>query len=111
MTNADKFLKDDTDGGEFVKELVKKISYFDSCRYYSEEMEHEIVMFLEEQVIPKLTEDERVILRNIDKQEYFYIGRADDVTDNLYLVNDRHGRVDIDMFNELFRFIKERRRI
>ena len=69
MTNADKFLRD----GASVKEFVNE--YAD---YYADEVVKRPVVirenlrkFLEEQAKPTLTEDERVILRNIK----LYVGR------------------------------------
>ena len=49
MTNAERYLKQPHDIGRFVQELTKKISYFDSCKYYSEEMETAILTFFSEE--------------------------------------------------------------
>ena len=113
MTKAGKYLKDNANGGEFVKELVKRISRFDGCKYYSEEMEHEIVLFLEEQVKPTLTDDERVILRNIDiktvTKGYGKIKRNE--YGDIVLVAYGRANFTLPIYNHLFQFIKERRRI
>ena len=49
MTNADKYLKEPHDIGKFVQKLVKEISYFDSLRYYSNDMETAILTFFSEE--------------------------------------------------------------
>lgn len=49
MTNADKYLKEPHDIGKFVQKLVKEISHFDGCRYYSNDMETAILTFFSEE--------------------------------------------------------------
>ena len=110
MTKKEKYLKDGIDINKFAYELTAKISRWDDLSYYSKGIEEDILEFFNERAKPTLTEDERVILRNIDKENYFYIGR-DTVLDSLYLLNDSNEKIGIDMFDNLFQFIKERRRI
>lgn len=98
MTNAEKYLKDG------VKEqLIKELSIYGG----------ELDEFFEEQVTPTLTEDERVILRNI-KGKYTTLYR----NDSGYLILQENSAKEIgkchvgfNEYNHLFQFIKERRRI
>ena len=97
MTNAEKYLKDG------VKEqLIKELSIYGG----------ELNEFFEEQAKPTLTEDERVILRNLDS--YTKIGRTEkDVAGytDVY-IEDENACESLFMFkSNLFQFIKERRRI
>jgi hypothetical protein len=107
MTNAQKYLKDGVDIREFVNEYAD---------YYVEEtvkgpvvIRVNLKKFLEEQVQPTLTEDERVILRNI--KNYNFIAR--DRGNDLYVSNKTgiHSEYIGGLFGSLFQFIKERRRI
>lgn len=73
---------------------------------------------LEAKSMKILTEDERVLLRNIKNEEYNgIIGREDDKTyqvGKLYLKNKYSGAKAFafsTLYNHLFQFIKERRRI
>lgn len=107
MTNADKFLKDGVSAREFIEALEK----------YGADT-NEIKTFLIEQATPTLTEDERVILRNIKNEEYKNtIGREDDTTyqkGKLYLrskYSEAKAFAISTLYNHLFQFIKERRRI
>ena len=111
MTNAEKYLKDGVDIKEFAIKLTKQISKWDELSYYSEGMENDIVAFLEEQTKPSLTEDERVILRNIDQNNFKTIGRN---KFSLYLGYAHEEEKDCFinyLYHSLFKFIKERRRI
>lgn len=94
MTNAEKYLKDG------VKEqLIKELSIYGG----------ELDEFFEEQVKPKLTEDERVILRNIKNDDYGkYIGRGGSLSFKLYLRGNDESRAYAigTLYNHLFQFIK-----
>lgn len=77
-------------------------------------------MGYEEKVKHTLTEDERVILRNIKNNDFGkYIGRGDTSRENtpvyynLYLRGDDESKAYAigTIYNHLFKFIKERRRI
>ena len=108
MTNAEKFLKD----GVVAKELWKTFQvYYYKNKDKESDVEKAFRSFFEQEAKPTLTEDERVILRNI--KEFNYIGRNED--NDLYLLfkysetyTEKHY---IDMFRHLFQFIGERRRI
>lgn len=67
-------------------------------------------MFMEEQVKPTLTEDERVILKYIDNR-YTHIQKDN----GLWIVNyaDEYESelLSFEEYDHLFQFIKERRRI
>ena len=107
MTNAEKFLKDGVSAENFVNNFVK----YRICHkgIFSAST---IFEFLREQSKPQLTEDERVILRNIDKQ-FIKIGR--DKTNGIYFVfatfSTTEARYWANVFDDVFQFIKERRRI
>lgn len=120
MTNAEKYLKDGVSAEEFVKAVwgncynipeAEGDRNYKDCFMYGANVER----WLNEQAKPTLTEDERVILGNLNK-EYIFIGKKDKF---LYIKADKEkedyfaGNVrglDI-IFPNLFQFIKERRRI
>ena len=60
MTNAEKYLKDNVSVEEFINAIINSVT--DIGGTYSLEK------WLNNETKPTLTEDERVILRNIDKQ-------------------------------------------
>jgi len=113
-TNVDKFLKDKVNVVEFTLKFDEWHIKNSDIKGYGEAL----FRFLNEQVKPTLSEDERVILRNIKNEEYKYIiGREDDTTyqkGKLYL-RSRESHVKAftisTLYNHLFQFIKERRRI
>jgi len=92
MTNAEKYLKDGVSAREFIEALEK----------YGADT-NEIKTFLIEQATPTLTEDERIILRNIK----LYVGRR--INGELFFTFE--NRKEPYIKGELFQFIKERRRI
>lgn len=49
MTNADKYLKKDTNLYEFAVRLTNQMSYLDDLKFYSEDMEMEILHFLKKE--------------------------------------------------------------
>lgn len=105
MTNAEKYLKDGVDGIRPLLDKCREIGAIDSGR------EFRIDQMLRDQATPTLTEDERVILRNIAyDSEYKYIYRS---LGMLYLSeNEKLTCVDrLPAMHHLFQFIKERRRI
>ena len=46
MTNADKYLKEGTDIKKFVEALTYVVSYFDGLKYYSTDVEEELLHYL-----------------------------------------------------------------
>lgn len=107
MTNAEKYLKDGLDV-EFVDEFEK----FCAKQTGNQASSVRLIQFLSRTIKPQLTEDERVILSNIPKELYFNIAR-DNVGD-LFLLEriDFSGNIkDFSLFNHLFQFIEERKRI
>ena len=110
MTNAEKFLKDGVSGIKPLLDKCREIGAIDSGR------EYRIDQMLREQAKPTLTEDERVILRNIPTKYWQKIRR-----DNYGVleINGEYEELDLhtdnvsdfDEYNHLFQFIKERRRI
>lgn len=69
MTNKDKYLKDGVSVEELIQNLTNYINKTQKPTY------EKIKEFLE-QPAQILTEDERVILRNIDKKIFSDIGRS-----------------------------------
>ena len=115
MTNAEKYLKDGVSEEEFVNDL----HYFWWTNEY--DVRDSIRKFLHAQAKksePTLTEDERVILRNLRYEkgayEYTKIGRTDlDSEGNcdLILIDSDDESVWWGEYGHLFQFIKERRKI
>lgn len=112
MTNADKFLKD----GVSVEEFVNKFHNFCAKQSNNNASSIRLEQFLSKKAQPTLTEDERVILRNIDTNTFQEIAR--DVNGILIVQgqNDKGQTLEfiktsLNLFNNLFQFIKERRRI
>ena len=110
MTRADKYLKEGIDYLNLAREI-------DQYCYDNETPDEDtglsteelVSMFFEEEIKPTLTEDERVILRNIN---YMRIGR--DKLGRIYVQDKFINSVreaNLNVFNHLFQFIKERRRI
>ena len=112
MTNAEKFLKDDVSVREFRNKLTE--FFWDKLGLYegNEEQIYTIIGdFLDSIEQPTLTEDERVILRNIDQSNFKTIGRN---KFSLYLGYAHAEEKDCFinyLYHSLFKFIKERRRI
>ena len=114
MTNKDKYLKDNVSVEELARKLVDHFELDmeltdseNSVLYYN------CQNFFIEQTKPTLTEDERDILKNIEKK-YKYIGRSSKEDKLIYLyVNIEDGWKPhvLEEYNHLFQFIKERRRI
>ena len=100
MTNADKYLKDGVDVMQMLHDYNQTGQKCPS-----------VWKWLEQSIKPTLSEDEKVILRNIDKR-YKFIARFEN---NLRLLSTskEHSFVwtTISGFNHLFQFIQPRRRI
>jgi len=108
MTNAQKYLKDGVSVEEFNKELFKNCATTGMFNYLNT---NAIIEWLNEQAKPTLTEDERVILRCMC-ENYVCIGRLDEELYIAYKMNEKRWyQFNFDMYNDLFKFIKERRRI
>lgn len=106
MTNAKKYLKEGTNINELASEMCKEY-YEDTgvtipllvCTFFSKEAK------------PTLTEDERIILKNIDKT-YTHISRTyGDIWVGIGEETADSECKRVCVFNHLFQFIKERRRI
>jgi len=121
MTNADKYLKDGVGIYEFVDDIFDNgetyEAYIDDNNKHAESINKlRLSKFLLKQVKPTLTEDEKVILRNIQQEIYKHIGRDD--RGYLYIAQrnkDEFSRkmnlAVYDVFGHLFQFIQPRRRI
>ena len=111
MIYKDKFLKEGVDYIELARQLSDYIyneSPVKKCVFPDE-----IGRFFEQPITPTLTEDERVILRNIKNEEYKNtIGRENNTTyqeGKLYLrskYSDAKAFAISTLYNHLFQFIK-----
>ena len=106
MTNSEKYLKDG-ETGNFVQAF--------SCWYYGitrelENADKMLVQFLKAESKPTLTEDERVILRNLNNK-FNKIGRTDGVIQIRRTIGELTDWHCFCAYSHLFQFIKERRRI
>ena len=121
MTNKDKFLKDGVSVDDFediYHDWLIKDMVLEAEREIQLDKLDSVMRFLRTPCKPTLTEDERVILKNIDKK-YKYIFKP--VDNELYLCetkgmryydeDDREIAHDFLCYSHLFQFIKERRRI
>ena len=108
MTNAEMFLKEEQFMFDISKGIAEAICY-DDMEYSKEITEKEIRNWFTSNIKPTLTEDERVILRNIDKN-FKYISRQYEDLRISYKPVGEEGELFYE-FNHLFQFIKERRRI
>lgn len=107
MTNAEKYLKDHIIFTEFADNLAEYIVNSGRKITDKHDLKTETLYFLTEERKPTLTEDERVMLRNIAyDSEYKYIYRN---LGMLYLSeNERLTCVDrLPAMHHLFQFIKE----
>lgn len=107
MTNADKYLKDGVDVGEFADKI---------CDAYLNGKDNESVFtttveWLRKTIKPILTEDEKVILKNIFRG--FDKIRRTNIQDGRHLeVYNGYNKIWYEfMYQHLFQFIKPRRRI
>jgi len=115
LTNSEKYLKDGVD----VEELYNDLKLYNEkiksvTNYYTRDLSLKFLKeFLKQPVKPTLTEDEKVILRNIEFKDYNYIGR--NTSGDLYVhygKNDSFNGTWFIMFKKsLFKFIQPRRRI
>ena len=110
MTNAEKYLKDNVSELELRENLSNFI--FDELGWYEgtkETINEVIADFFVEQAKPTLTEDERAILRHL--KGFYYIYRAN--TGELEATNKEHTVCGYELYfdDDVFQFIKERRRI
>lgn len=113
MTNAEKYLKDKDNVS--VEEFSQKLGNYIKSR----EMNEPTLLindFLNMKIKPTLTEDERVILRNIKPYTHIYrdggnlfVLLCDKEIDYSNTKIDWH--IGFKAYNHLFQFIKERRRI
>lgn len=125
-TNADKYLKDGVTAEEFINHF--KSWYFNQVNWMGASLEPATIAiekFLKTEDKPTLTEDEKVILRNIKGFELIYRNSSG----TLHFVTRRNTEVNhycesgifrdeaiedgecVSCINHLFQFIKPRRRI
>ena len=111
MTNAEKFLKDGVSEYDFVDFVFNegniRLDAKEDCTYIGA---LDLLHLLQQQADPILTEDGRVILRNmIIGVEIETIGR--DMQGNLFVLNKDNSIEYITVYNHLFHFIRPRRKI
>lgn len=101
MTNAEKYLKVST--SEFIEAIIDELIDIGGLS--------SLENWLVKEAKPTLTKDERVILRNIREKENKYITR--DKSGYLYITEKPFSMLALpfSIYNHLFQFIKERRRI
>ena len=107
MTNTDKWLKDNVNVEELVKELCFKFYEKRVANYAQDKITIQEVLtnYFNEEATPTLTEDERVILKNIDKHFYTKIYR----NECLFLRGEHTSDLVFTQYDHLFQFIQERR--
>lgn len=112
MTNAELYIGDEDLIDQFIDEFNKFACKqdWDLEHHYLKER---LVEFFKQERTPTLTEDERVILRNINK-DYKYIGRKKFLGQGYMYVSQKEIGdyfTPLIPLEHLFQFIKERRRI
>ncbi len=114
MTNAEKYLKDEMELKDFISD------YITFCKNYKQDSVNleSLSLFFRQKVKPQLSEDERVILKNLHYEkgcyEYERIGRTKKDSEgysDLYLIEKDLTVTNFNEYLHLFQFIKERRRI
>ena len=108
MTNANKYKISDEDADKMSDEFAEWHQDNPDVKGYGEAL----YRFLQAKLKPTLTEDEKVILRNIDNYEK-YIGRIELSNDSILYVSRKKDRGSWTPFPyaDLFQFIQPRRRI
>ena len=108
MTNAEKYLKDGV-----IDDFVCAFDDFCAIQTSNQASGVRLAQFLSRTIKPILTEDERVILRNINKifnrierNKFGFLILTEDGCENV-----GEAMHTLYAFNHLFQFIKERRRI
>lgn len=110
MTNERKFLNNNVSAYEFS--MAFNLWCFNNKGLGTSQAD-KMQLFLNSEVKPTLTEDERVILRNIDTRQYPTIKRTR-IGEIIVISNAKCGDDIICYmycYDHLFQFIKERRRI
>ena len=109
MTNKDKYLKDNVSVEELCFELAKYCTRINFNGFTSRKLKE----YFESTTTPTLTEDERVILRNLEPKMWNTILREDngDIAFGYKLSKRYRSLGRCEFYNHLFQFIKERRRI
>lgn len=107
MTNAEVYIGDE----DLIYTFIDEFSEFaceQDCDFKYHYLKETLVRFFKKERKPTLTDDERVILRNL-WHRFDIIKRLE----SGLLVVEYQGltRADINIFDHLFKFIKERRRI
>lgn len=104
MTNAEKYLKEGVSVEEIAEQIA--ITYFDR---QSGGIQKAVKNFFESPITPTLTEDERVILRNLrwGNKKALKIGKDDKTGIYILFENDQQsGWFFNNFYGHLFQFIK-----
>ena len=116
--NSDQFLNLDDDGFLWIRDfdenlkIIDDLNEFDIMKVYKDYTCKELLWERKEKPQPKLTEDEKVILRNVPK-EYKWFAR--DINDCLYIYENKPEKgisiweasgLPMTTFDHLFQFIK-----
>jgi len=105
MTNSEKYLKDGVDIEELATKIIEYGVFGDTATW-----KQAIIEFMNKSAKPTLTEDEQVILRNIQ----LYTGHTITIRrarDSHLYISGGCGLIDFGEYNHLFQFIQPRRRI
>lgn len=103
MTNAEKYLKEGVD----LCELIRNIADYEPKLETSDNVYAKMQEFFYEPTTLTLTEDERIILKNV-KSDYKYIGRKSFLgVEFLYVSSKENGEdfTPLTPFDHLFQFI------
>ena len=106
MTNAEVYIGDEDLIDQFIDEFNEFACKQDWDLEYHD-LKHRLEEFFKQERTPTLTEDERVILRNIDSHYYTKIFR----NECLFLHGEHTSDLVFTQYDHLFQFIKERGRI
>lgn len=104
MTNAEKYLKDEVD----VEEFIGEFNDFISKQTESQSAYVRLAQFLKYPAKPPLTENEKVILRNIPKE--FVKIKRENHTGNIFVEKEKVENEEdwqfLIVYNHLFKFIR-----
>ena len=113
MTNADKYLKNETDIFDIAKGITERICSWDDFEYSKDLVFKEVKVFFTDTFKdekPTLTQDERIILENLNTEEWKAIYRT--IHGDLELhtrvcdADETCGWTAFYEFNHLFKFIE-----
>lgn len=112
MTNAEKYLKNGVDSNDLWSAFERFYLGDDGMSIRFNTYKDAFCAFMNHRIKPTLTEDEKVILKNINKL-YTHIRRDNEEELRIYCYTSKTSTSGHSMseFNHLFQFIQPRRRI